>query len=123
MDKTLQIIEKLIDFTKKENLTWYYLSDNTTLAKKSLSFCDHREFKDSASFYTPSGAGYFVLMESIDVPDFPELYLIVFPNITSKDIQSINEYDECQQQLLRLQNLVKKLFPNVDAFLDDFLIK
>lgn len=121
MSYILQVIEKLTDLTKKGDLTWNYLSEHLDLSKRSLSLTDSIEFNESASFYASSGTGYFVLLEcSINIP---ELYLIAYPSLDSKDIQSLNIYNQCQKELLRLQNLVKKNFPNVDDFLNNFLSK
>lgn len=119
MTNIQSVIEKLIAETKNTNLKWNYLSELSILLRKSAELIGY-EVIDNTSFYVQIKDGYFVLYEDV----FQNLYLITYPTIDSKDYQCLNRTPNMilnQQDLLRLQNLIKKQFPNVDDFLDEFI--
>jgi hypothetical protein len=122
MNMLQNVIEKLITETKNKNLKWFYLNEFELLDDKSSSLITAvtTYILDNSSFYVKIKDGYFVLCED----NYNDLYLITFPSIDSRDFKCLNDTGNglaYQQELLRLQNLIKKQFPNVDDFLDDFL--
>ncbi|CAB1242527.1 conserved hypothetical protein [Clostridiaceae bacterium BL-3] len=115
-----KIISKLIIQTKSNKIKWFYLSENADV----IDICENISPNDlnyNSSFSLEINSGYFVLCEDV----FKNIYLIIIPSLDSKDIQCINKNEDRnlthQQELLRLQNLVKKQFPNVEDFLQEFM--
>ncbi|SMC19361.1 hypothetical protein SAMN02745134_00810 [Clostridium acidisoli DSM 12555] len=114
------VINKLIERTKLSILKWNYLDSLPQLCNKV-----YNEFNISPmnknSFFTKINDGYFILVND---EDNEELYLIVFPTIDSRDTEIINYIDNdllYQDELLRLLNLVKKQYPNVDDVISNFM--
>ncbi len=113
------VIDKLIYLTKGNKAEWQYLDQYPTLADKSKTII-RTAFVPRGSFYINISNGYMVLYEA-QYSNSIYLHMIAFPTIDAKDVQALNTYSECQEDILRLQNLVKKQFPNVDDFLDNIL--
>lgn len=111
-------LNKLIENTKSNALNWYYL-DTYSLLSQNAQFYLSYAYSKKNSFYVKINDGYFVLADSNTY-----LYLIVFPTIDSREVTVINYYNNtinCQDELLRLLNLIKKQYPQVDDVISDFL--
>lgn len=120
MINTIKIINKLIQGTKDNKFKWSYLPINNKLSSVCFQLV-YGDLNYNSSFVLKINNGYFALCDTVD----SDIYLIIIPSLDSKDIQCINEGEsgflEYQQELLRLQNLVKKQFPNVEDFLEEFM--
>lgn len=118
MDTQL-VINKLIETTKSDNLKWIYLDTFKPLSDASLSFFTSG-YKHNNSFFVKINKGFFVLVDSGGY-----LYLTVFPTLDSREVTTINCMNDgsvvYQDELLRLLNIVKKQFPQVDDILSDLL--
>ncbi|GAA0735609.1 hypothetical protein [Clostridium oceanicum] len=120
-----KIINKLIFGTKSNKYKWFYLSDKgrsiVDICDNFVTYYDYQQntLNTSDSFILNFNEGYLALCED----SYSNLLLIVIPSLDSKDIQCINNYlaPDFQQELLRLQNLIKKQFPNVEDFLNEFM--
>ena len=119
---TKLIIDKIINLTKA-NLKWHYLDTDRSIDSIANEILVDYVIDDNSSFFCQVDSGYFALVQpELDEPDdMPILFLIAVPGSDARDIRILNSYLEHQQDLLRLQNLVKKQYPNVDDFLDSFL--
>ena len=120
MINAMKIINKLIQETKENKLKWAYLPVDNKLSSVCFELV-YGDLNYNSSFVLKVNNGYFALCDTVDT----DIYLIIVPSLDSKDIQCINENEAgnlmYQQELLRLQNLVKKQFPNVEDFLQEFM--
>lgn len=116
-----RVIDKLIEQTKLNKIKWFYLSENEELFEICSKFKYDENLNPDSSFAFKINDGYFTLCEGAE----HDLLFIIVPSLDSRDIQCINTGNDYipkfQQELLRLQNLIKKQFPNVEDFIEKFM--
>lgn len=119
--KVEAVIASLILKTKENKLYWDYIFTNSDIANISSEICDLRidEIDEGLSFYTKYRDGYFVLINCS-----PEIFLIAFPTEDAYRYvnEPLNPDLDYQSDLLRLTNLAVKQHPNVEDFIDAFLL-
>lgn len=129
MNKNEQFVNKLIELTKTNKMTWLYLDENDELFstlnlspfERISSTFDYDEFNSDSSFYAKINSNFIVLYELRTASEnlLSSLRLKTVPS-TFKDIQNI-ELTENKELLLRLLNVVKSQFPNSEDIINDIL--
>lgn len=127
MNKILETITKLIDWTKDDKIQWNKLSGNLSYLdqiktrKKKVGF--NSNINLDHSFYSYINKGAFIIHTETN-GDLPEtIYLSIVPNQATfpLEFETINEDTSYQSELLRVLNLIIEKYPTVDSFIDDFL--
>ena len=119
------VINKLITITKRSSsLHWDYLDKNSDLMQIVESVLEDHMIDSAASFsYEQTHGyktGYFVIAQVFST-ELPILFLVSVPSLGYRDNCVLNKEDECQKDLLRLHNLVRRQFPNTEDFISYFL--
>lgn len=113
------ILNKLLEKTKSNSLKWFYLDTHKRLSDCSLTFFNDG-YNRNNSFYANINNGFFVLVDYKS-----NFYLTVFPTLESREVTTINASKNgvmsSQDELLRLLNLIKKQYPQVDDIVADLM--
>lgn len=127
--KYMDFINKVLNKTKKGELAWRYLDENKPLythmgwVPKAKNIAEAlsvslvaREFDRDNSFYCSIDSFSLVLYTDNDEA-IPCLYVI------PKTFKAITYFaaDDYGEQIVRLSNYIKSLFPSSEAFIDSFL--
>ena len=127
--KYAEFIDKVLDKTKKGELEWHYLDENEKLyshmgwTPKAKNFAEvlgasliSKPFDRESSFFCSIDSFYLVLLveEKERIP-----YLCVIPE-TFKAVTYLSA-EEYGEQIIRLSNYIKSLFPSSEAFINKFL--
>jgi len=155
-----EIVNKLIQLSKDNELSWVYLEDNDELLKVvESSFTDYVVDYDD-SFNCSIDNGFFAIVNAYQFDsnyerelsgqalnlhsnfervlserapnlyratlkskkltelELPVLFLMSIPALHSRDKRLLNKHDEHQGNILRLQNIAKRQYPNSDDFID-----
>lgn len=120
-DRYASFLNKVLEMTKSNELSWNYLDQNDTLCvgmgwRPNYSVINsYYEFNIEQSFYCKSDNTYIVLLVYSTNP--ANIYVIpnTFRNVVCLPAE---EYGDI---ITRLLNIVQSQFPDGEAFIDKFL--
>ena len=123
-DKIQPLISTLLELTRNDKIHWKYLDDDEPLEGLVHGVYNEEDMSteifSGLCFIAPYKQGFFAVTEIIDVfgGGPRKISLAIIPALDSR---SSSTADSPQSDLVRLHNLIKSKFPNVDTFIDEFL--